>query len=231
MVDLILIRHGESTWNAANKFTGWVDVPLSRRGRVEASLAAFKLDGYQIDVCFTSLLVRAIETAVICLTEVESLCAGKAPVIKHAADDPDWHGWDHYEGDPSEEIPIFTAKALDERYYGDLQGLNKAATAERYGAETVHAWRRSYDTRPPGGESLEDTHARTAPFFQTRIMQHIRQGDRVLIAAHGNSLRAIMMDLEQLTPVKVPQLELKTGVPIVYRLDEAGVIHDKKLLS
>ncbi|MEL6459774.1 MAG: histidine phosphatase family protein, partial [Cyanobacteria bacterium J06621_15] len=157
MSKLILIRHGQSTWNAANRFSGWVDVPLNKIGRLEATIAAYKLKDYKVDVCFTSLLVRAIETAVICLTENEKICGGKNPVIKHNSDDPQWHGWDKYEGDCSEELPIFTSMSLDERYYGDLQGLNKAKTAERLGEELVHQWRRSFSVRPPGGESLEDT--------------------------------------------------------------------------
>ncbi|WP_071515062.1 2,3-bisphosphoglycerate-dependent phosphoglycerate mutase [Geitlerinema sp. PCC 9228] len=231
MAQLILIRHGQSTWNAANKFTGWVDVPLNKVGRAQAMEAAKKLESYYVDVCFTSLLVRAIETAVICLTECDSLCQGKSPVIKHEGDDPHWHGWDKYEGNPKEELPVFPSVALDERYYGDLQGLNKAATAEKYGKDVVYEWRRSFSIKPPGGESLEDTTKRTLPFFQTRIMNHIKMGDNVLVSAHGNSLRAIMMDLDQLTPEEVPGLELATGVPIIYDFDESGQVTGKKILE
>lgn len=230
MTHLILIRHGQSTWNADNKFTGWVDVPLNRRGRLEASLAAHKLKTYRVDVCFTSLLIRAIETAVICLTECEEICDGKSPVVKHEANDPNWHGWDKYEGEESQEIPIFTTQALDERYYGELQGLNKAETAARLGVDQVTQWRRSYTLRPPGGESLEDTRARTLPFFQSRIMTHLRRGDRVLVAAHGNSLRSIIMDLDNLTPDEVPLLELATGVPIVYDLSPEGSVITRQVL-
>lgn len=230
MTQLILIRHGQSTWNADNKFTGWVDVPLNRRGRLEASLAAHKLKQYRVDVCYTSLLVRAIETAVICLTECEEICGGKSPVIKHELNDPNWHGWDQYEGYEHQEIPIFTCQALDERYYGELQGLNKAETAAKLGVEQVIQWRRSYTLRPPGGESLEDTHARTLPFFEHRIMAHLKQGDRVLIAAHGNSLRSIIMDLDRLSPEAVPGLELATGVPIVYEMDAQGQVVRKEIL-
>lgn len=194
MAKLILIRHGQSLWNAANKFTGWVDVPLSERGRAEATIAACKLqeNHYQVDVCFTSMLIRAIETAIICLTECEGVCKGKTPILKHDADDPDWRGWDKYEGHPQEELPIFLSHALDERYYGELQGLNKAETAEKYGKEKVQQWRRSYSIQPPGGESLEDTQKRVAPFFTHRILTHIKHGDDVLVAAHGNSLRAVI---------------------------------------
>jgi 2,3-bisphosphoglycerate-dependent phosphoglycerate mutase len=230
MIQLILIRHGQSTWNALNRFTGWVDVPLNHVGRAEAIAAAQKLSPYQIDVCFTSLLIRAIETAVICLTEGEQVCGDKSPVLKHAADDPNWHGWDHYEGDEKAEIPVFPSIALDERYYGDLQGLNKAQTAEKYGQDVVQQWRRSFSVRPPDGESLADAATRTLPFFYSRIMQHLKEGDRVLVSAHGNSLRSIIMSLEDLSEEAVVNLELATGVPIVYNIDTAGKAIDKLIL-
>jgi len=231
MTQLILIRHGQSLWNAANKFTGWVDVPLSEQGRAEATIASCKLRDYRVNVCFTSMLFRAIETAVICLTEVEDICGGKIPIIKHETDDPDWHGWDKYDGNSEEELPIFLSAALDERYYGKLQGLNKAETAEKFGSEQVHTWRRSYNVRPPGGESLEDTRKRTLPFFRDRIMTRLKQGDNVLIAAHGNSLRAIIMELENISEADIPNLELATGVPLVYKIDAEGKVTDKKVLK
>jgi 2,3-bisphosphoglycerate-dependent phosphoglycerate mutase len=170
MTRLVLIRHGESTWNAQNRFTGWVDVPLSPRGREDSRRAARVLGahGIVIDVCFTSLLIRAIETAVICLTEGEGVCAGRSPVLKHLPGDPDWHSWDRYEGEPEQEVPVFLSQSLDERYYGRLQGLNKRQTAERVGAETVRQWRRSFSERPPGGESLADTAAK--PFPSSRVV-------------------------------------------------------------
>ncbi len=232
MSELILIRHGQSLWNAQNKFTGWVDVPLSERGRAEAMVAACKLKEKhcQVSICFTSLLIRSIETAIICLTECDEICGGRIPILKHNADDPNWHGWDRYEGNPDEELPIFPSQALDERYYGELQGLNKAKTMEKYGEEQVHEWRRSYGTRPPGGESLEDTKQRVLPFFENRILTHIKHKDSVLVAAHGNSLRSIIMILENLTPEEVPKLELGTAAPIVYQLNEEGKILDKDLL-
>ena len=231
MPKLILIRHGQSIWNAANKFTGWVDVPLSERGRAEATIASCKLRDYRVNVCFTSMLFRAIETAVICLTECDDICGGKTPIIKHAADDLDWHGWDKYDGDPELELPIYTSSALDERYYGELQGMNKAEMAAKYGIEQVQIWRRSYSERPPGGESLEDTQNRVIPYFNSRILAHIHRGDNVLVVAHGNSLRAIIMRLDQLTPQKVPLLELATGVPIVYDLDIQGAVVGKEILA
>ncbi|MEM6432792.1 MAG: 2,3-bisphosphoglycerate-dependent phosphoglycerate mutase [Cyanobacteria bacterium P01_D01_bin.115] len=230
MSELILIRHGQSLWNAVNKFTGWVDVPLNERGRAEATIASCKLRDRQVNVCFTSKLMRAMETAVICMTECDEICGGRVPIIKHDDDDPDWHGWDHYQGNPIDELPIFTSAALDERFYGDLQGLNKAETAEKFGEAQVMEWRRSYSTRPPGGESLADTQARVLPFFQGRIMAHIKQGDNVLVSAHGNSLRAIIMELDNLEPEKVPGLELDTGVPIVYTMSESGTVLNKEVL-
>lgn len=231
MGKLILIRHGQSIWNAANRFTGWVDVPLSHTGRAEAMKAAHKLNVYQLDVCFTSLLIRAIETAVICLTECEAVCAEKSPVLKHEADDPNWHGWDHYEGDESQELPIFPSVALDERYYGDLQGLNKAQIADQYGKDKVQAWRRSFSIRPPEGESLADAATRTLPFFYSRIMQHLKGGDNTLVSAHGNSLRTIIMSLENLSEAEIATLELATGVPIIYDIDTRGKVICKATLS
>jgi 2,3-bisphosphoglycerate-dependent phosphoglycerate mutase len=231
MAKLILVRHGQSTWNAANRFSGWVDVPLDHVGRQEAITAAKKLSDYSIDVCFTSLLIRAIETTAICLTECEGSCREKSPVFKHDANDPNWHGWDHYEGEKGEEIPIYMSMCLDERYYGDLQGLNKAKTAERYGKEQVHQWRRSFSTRPPGGESLEDTADRTIPFFKDRILNHLQQEDNVLVSAHGNSLRSIIMFLDQLSKDEVPNLELTTGVPIIYDIDKQGNVTHKIILD
>lgn len=231
MSTLILVRHGQSLWNALNKFTGWVDVPLSERGRAEATIASCRLSSYRINVCFTSKLIRAIETAMIVLTEQDDICGGKIPIIKHEATDQDWHGWDQYEGNPTEELPIFTNAALDERFYGELQGLNKAETAEKYGHDKVQEWRRSYDIRPPGGESLADTQKRVVAYFCSRILPHLQQGDPVLVAAHGNSLRSIMMKLENLSPEEVTKLELVTGVPIVYELDFTGQVRNKQILN
>lgn len=231
MSSLILLRHGQSTWNAANKFTGWVDVPLSKLGLAEAARAAEKLRSYPIDLCFTSLLIRAIQTAMVCLVETDAVAAGKSPILKHSADDPDWHGWDNYEGDRSCEIPVFLSQALDERYYGNLQGLNKAETAKKYGVDQVTIWRRSYSVRPPGGESLADTSARTIPFFKDCILPRLKSGDRVLVSAHGNSLRSIIMHLENLDQREVPGLELATGVPIVYNLNSEGQFISKTILT
>ncbi len=231
MAKLILVRHGQSLWNAVNKFTGWVDVPISEQGRAEATIASCKLRNYRVDICFTSLLFRAIETAIVILTEVDDICGGKIPIIKHDEDDENWHGWDNYNGNKDEELPVILSAALDERYYGNLQGLNKAETAEKFGDEQVKIWRRSYDVRPPGGESLEDTRNRTLPFFKNRILAHLKEGDNVLVAAHGNSLRSIIMELENISEAEIPNLELGTGVPIIYDLDSLGKVTHKTILK
>jgi len=231
MAKLILTRHGQSLWNAENKFTGWVDVPLSEQGRAEATIASCKLRDYRVRVCFTSLLFRAIETAIIILTEVDDICEGRIPIIKHEAGDEDWHGWDLYNGDPTQELPVYCTAVLDERYYGELQGLNKAETAAKFGKEQVQIWRRSYDVAPPGGESLEDTVKRTVPFFRDRILKHLKEGDNVLIAAHGNSLRSIIKELENLSEEEIVKVELGTGVPIVYEIDAQGQVTNKIILN
>jgi 2,3-bisphosphoglycerate-dependent phosphoglycerate mutase len=231
MAKLILTRHGQSLWNAENRFTGWVDVPLSEQGRAETMVAAAKLKDYRVRVCFTSLLFRAIETAIIILTEVDDICDGRVPIIKHDVDDADWHGWDQYNGDPEQELPVYTTPALDERYYGELQGLNKAETAAKFGQDQVHLWRRSYNVAPPGGESLEDTVKRTVPFFRDRILKHLIAGDNVLVAAHGNSLRSIIKTLENLSEKEIVKVELGTGIPIIYDIDSKGQVTDKIVLN
>jgi 2,3-bisphosphoglycerate-dependent phosphoglycerate mutase len=231
MTQLILIRHGQSTWNATNRFSGWVDVPLNSLGRQEAMKAAQKICQYSIDICFTSLLMRAKETIAICLTEGDENCTPKSPVFKHDLDDPNWHGWDRYEGHLEEEIPIYTSPALDERYYGSLQGYNKAEIAAKLGVELVNQWRRSFSVRPPGGESLADTAARTIPYFQKQILPYLKQGKNLLVSAHGNSLRSIIMHLEKLNEAEIFQVELATGIPIIYTIDLEGKIINKQVLN
>jgi len=201
MPDLILLRHGESQWNLENRFTGWVDVPLSPRGEAEARAAGEKLRGRRIDKVYTSVLARAIETARITLET-----AGIGPV------------------------PIERDAALNERMYGDLQGLNKAEAAQRFGAEQVKLWRRSYDVRPPGGESLADTAARVLPFWERRILPDLRAGRNILVVAHGNSLRALVMHLDGLTREQVIQLEIPTGVPLLYEMSPDGTVLGKRYL-
>ncbi|GIW39691.1 MAG: 2,3-bisphosphoglycerate-dependent phosphoglycerate mutase 2 [Candidatus Binatia bacterium] len=187
---LVLVRHGESLWNRENRFTGWVDVPLTEKGREEARRAGRLLRGFRFDIAFTSVLQRATETLEIVLREI---------------------------GQPS--LPVERDPALNERHYGELQGKNKAETARLYGEEQVRLWRRSYDVAPPGGESLKDTAARTVPYFERRIVPELRAGKNVLVVAHGNSLRALVMHLEKLSPEEILRVELGTGVPIVYEFD------------
>ena len=201
MADLILLRHGQSQWNLENRFTGWVDVPLSARGEAEARAAGEKLRGRRIDVLYTSILKRAIETARLAL---ETAGIGPLPTIRDAA--------------------------LNERMYGDLQGLNKAEAAKKFGAEQIHRWRRSYDEPPPNGESLADTAARVVPYWEAHLLPDLRAGKNLLVAAHGNSLRALVMHIEGLTREQVLQLEIPTGAPLLYEMDAGGAIRDKRYL-
>jgi 2,3-bisphosphoglycerate-dependent phosphoglycerate mutase len=199
MSQLVLIRHGQSLWNFENRFTGWVDVPLTDQGRREARAAARLIRDVNFDVAYTSVLKRAEETLEIILQEIEQ--------------------------DP----PVIRDQALNERHYGDLQGLNKADTASRYGDEQVHLWRRSYDIAPPNGEALKNTAERTLPFFERAILGDLRQGKNVLVVAHGNSNRSIVMHLDKLPPKEVVRVELGTGVPLVYTLSREGEVLSKEV--
>jgi 2,3-bisphosphoglycerate-dependent phosphoglycerate mutase len=197
MPKLILIRHGQSLWNLENRFTGWIDVPLTPKGEEEARQAAAKIKEIAVDVAYTSALSRAQDTLRL-IMQANGLC-----------------------------VPVIRDEALNERDYGDLSGLNKAETAEKYGDEQVHTWRRSYDVAPPGGESLKDTRDRTLPFFERAIMGDVRQGKSVLVVAHGNSNRSIVMALEGLTPEQIVKVELPTGAPYVYELTKDGAVVSK----
>ena len=201
MSKLVLIRHGESQWNLENRFTGWVDVPLSPKGIEEAKAAGKKLAGFKFDRAFSSVLARANETLRLVL-----------------------------EGIGQTGIPIEKDKALNERMYGELQGLNKAETAKKFGDEQVKIWRRSYDVRPPGGESLKDTAERVLPYYDSRIKPYVLKGETILIAAHGNSLRALVMQLEQLTREQVLELNIPTGAPLLYELDNSGKVLSHRYL-
>lgn len=218
MKKLVLIRHGQSTWNKENRFTGWKDVPLSDKGVVEAKEAGqlLKEEGFEFDVVYTSLLQRAIKTMQIILEESEQL-------------------W----------LPVYKSWRLNERHYGALEGLNKAETAAKYGEAQIKIWRRSYDTPPPLidandsrypaldrryedlkpreiplGECLKDTVNRFLPFWQETILPQIEMDQRVLIVAHGNSLRALIKHLDNLSEEAILGLDIPTGIPIVYELDE-----------
>jgi 2,3-bisphosphoglycerate-dependent phosphoglycerate mutase len=199
MSDLLMIRHGQSTYNLENLFTGWVDAPLSEQGVREAKEAAEKLKNYKIDVAYTSKLKRAIDTLNFIL-------------------------------EVNKNIPVVENAALNERNYGDLQGLNKAEVAKKYGDEQVHIWRRSYDIAPPGGESLKDTLERAMPYFQKNIVPDLKKGLNVLIVAHGNSLRAIMKDLDGISDDDIANLNLDTGKIYLYRFDKDLKIISKGIL-
>ena len=188
MVTLVLIRHGQSLWNAENKFTGWTDIGLSEKGIKEAENAGKMLEDVAFDVVHTSALIRAQKTAEI--------------IIKN--------------NKKSEGIPVHKDKRLNERHYGSLQGLNKKETAEKYGAEQVHIWRRSFDVPPPDGESLKTNAERTLPYFKENIIGDLENGKNVLVAAHGNSLRSIVMFIENISKEDVVKLEIQTGVPRTY---------------
>jgi 2,3-bisphosphoglycerate-dependent phosphoglycerate mutase len=202
MAQLCLLRHGESIWNEENRFTGWVNVPLTDLGRKQAETAGelIKKDGIKFDVAYTSVLDRAIETLQIVTKTIQ------------------------------QDIPVIKDSALNERMYGSLQGLNKADTAKIYGKEQVHIWRRSYDVKPPNGESLEDTQKRTIPFFMNCMMTDLKGGENVLVVAHGNSLRSIVMYLDNLSKEQVLSLEIPVGLPILYSISPGGkVLSEKKL--
>jgi 2,3-bisphosphoglycerate-dependent phosphoglycerate mutase len=201
---LVLARHGQSEWNLKNLFTGWKNPGLTDLGVEEAREAGRRLKarGIRFDIAFTSALSRAQETNRLILEEL-----GQSD-LKTIAD-----------------------QALNERDYGDLSGLNKDDARARWGEEQVHVWRRSYDVQPPGGESLKDTVARVLPYYVEEVLPHVMRGERVLVAAHGNSLRALVMVLDGLTPEIIPTMELATGIPLVYRLNADTTVADKKVLE
>ena len=193
MKQLVLIRHGESQWNLENRFTGWVDVPLSPKGEQEARAAGEKVRAFHFDHAFTSVLLRAIQTLELVLEVIAQ-----------------------------PHLPVEKTQALNERMYGDLQGLNKAETVKKYGEEQVKLWRRSYDVRPPGGESLKDTADRVLPYYQQQIWPRLAKGETLLVVAHGNSLRALVMHLDHLSREDVLELNIPTGAPLLYELDDQG---------
>ncbi len=201
---LVLVRHGESEWNKLNLFTGWKDPDLTEKGRAEAVRAgqALKAAGHRFDIAFTSVLTRAQHTLRLILKELGQ--------------------------DALETVPD---QALNERDYGELSGLNKDDARKRWGEDQVHIWRRSYDVPPPGGESLKMTADRTLPYYDAQIWPKVKAGRNVIVAAHGNSLRSMIMKLENLTPEQILKVELATGVPIVYRLHEDGRVRDKTILT
>lgn len=226
MAKLVLVRHGQSQWNLEDRFTGWVDVPLSKKGIDEAISAGKKLKDYEFDTIYVSHMLRAIQTLHYIIIESSSK---KTPIIKH--EEKRISKWElNYTSDPKSEIPVYQSVELAERYYGDLQGLNKQKTREKYGAEQVKFWRRSFDINPPNGESLKDTSERTLPYFKKYILKDLKEGKNVLVSAHGNSLRSIVMYLEKIPKKDVPNLEIPTGIPIIYTFNNKMTLIDKKLL-
>ncbi|KAL9937612.1 hypothetical protein V8E36_003157 [Tilletia maclaganii] len=202
---LVLTRHGQSEWNKLNLFTGWKDPALTEQGKSEALKGAGELKKYgytNFDLAFTSDLQRAQNTLAIQLKEINQ-----------------------------ENIPVTKNQALNERDYGELTGLNKDDARKKFGEEQVHIWRRSYDVPPPGGESLELTAKRVLPYYNAEIKPHVLEGKSVLVTAHGNSLRALIQDLEGLTGEQIVNTELATGVPIVYKIDSDGKVVEKKILE
>ena len=199
MARLILVRHGQSVWNASNRFTGWTDVDLSEQGVEEAEDAGRQLADIRIDIIHTSDLVRAQRTAEI--------------IMRH--------------NEASENVSTKYDWRLNERHYGALQGLNKAETAEKHGAEQVHIWRRSFDVAPPDGESLEMTAERTIPYFTEEIVPDLVSGKNVLVSAHGNSLRSIVMHIDGISPDDIVSLEIPTGEPILYSYEEGVISRDQ----
>jgi 2,3-bisphosphoglycerate-dependent phosphoglycerate mutase len=228
MSKLILMRHGESCWNKLNVFTGWVDVPLSAKGIQEALEGGQKIKDLPIDVIITSSLVRAQMTAFLAISQHSS---GKTPVVVHEEDSKlrEW-GQIYSEITQAQCIPVLYSWELNERMYGTLQGLNKAETIEKFGADQVQQWRRSYHTKPPEGESLAMTAARAIPYFTDTILPYLTIGSNVFVSAHGNSLRAICMVLDNLTEEEVLHLEIATGVPIVYDYQDGTFAKDSLTL-
>jgi 2,3-bisphosphoglycerate-dependent phosphoglycerate mutase len=201
---LVLVRHGQSDWNLKNLFTGWKDPGLTEQGIAEAKAAGQRLKalGLKFDTGFTSALIRAQDTMSLILDEL-----GQS------------------------DLPLTKDQALNERDYGDLSGLNKDEARKQWGDDQVHLWRRSYDVPPPGGESLKDTVARVLPYYNQEILPAVLRGERTIVTAHGNSLRALVMVLDRLTPETIPSMELATGVPLVYRLKADSTVESKKVLK
>jgi 2,3-bisphosphoglycerate-dependent phosphoglycerate mutase len=221
---LILMRHGESEWNKQNIFTGWVDIPLSEKGVQEALKGGELIKDIPIDVIFTSTLIRAHMTLFLSMMHHSSK---KVPVFIHEKKGKQslWSKiWEKKSSDNT--IPVYYSWHLNERMYGKLQGLNKEETAKKFGAEQVKIWRRSYDIAPPGGESLKLTAKRTIPYFKDRILPFLKRGENVFVPAHGNSLRSIVMYLEDLSKEQVLSLEIPTGKPIIYNYNEGKWIKE-----
>ncbi len=208
MAQLILLRHGASMWNDRNMFTGWVDIPLSRKGVEEALEAGMQISSISINVIFTSALIRSQMTALLAMSVHEEKRVPQ--IIRLQSDQQEIDNRD------PDRIPVYPAWQLNERMYGELQGKNKDAMRSQYGVEQVEIWRRDFDAVPPGGESLKQTAERVIPYFQERVVPHLRKGDNLLLCAHSNSLRIIVMFLENSSFRSPSKVEFKTGVPLFY---------------
>ena len=204
MASLVLVRHGQSQWNEKNVFTGWKDPDLTEKGEKEAIEAglALKESGYKFDIMFTSVLLRAKRTGKLILEQMGQ-----------------------------EDLKTFENEALNERNYGDLVGLNKDDARKKWGEDQVHKWRRSFDIAPPGGESLKMTAERVLPYFEETILPLLKEKSEILVAAHGNSLRALVMQLDKLNSDEVVKLEIPTGMPICYSINEHGQVKNKVLMK
>lgn len=222
MGKLVLLRHGESVWNQENIFTGWVNIPLSERGIEEAFMAGEALKDLPFDTAFTSSLLRAQMTLFLALSRNR---VSKTPyLITPLSEERKEWGAVYSEEAKGHLFPVFVSEALNERYYGELQGKNKEEVKKIFGDEQFQKWRRSYDNTPPKGESLEMTRARTLPYFQEKILPLLQKEKRILISAHGNSLRSLVMEIEGLSKEEVVALEIPTGEPLFYEYRE-GVWH------
>jgi len=212
---LILVRHGESRWNLANKFTGWVDVPLSEIGVHEALITAERLNNVNLDIAFTSKLIRAHETLGLILAHQK-----KTGIFLHSSKKRNsWSKHSHGVDFEKTELPIYSSDKINERFYGDLQGLNKDDARKKWGRDKVFQWRRSYNIRPPKGESLKDVIKRAVPYFKKQILSEVQKNKNVIVVAHGNSLRAIIKHIDNISDEDIPHLELQTGKPIIYEYE------------
>lgn len=210
---LVLVRHGESRWNNCNRFTGWVDVPLSEQGIQEAELCAKHCTKFSFNAVYTSALVRAQATATIILAS-----QNRNGIFQHA-EDPRYKRWIHDSNQcGGDDIPIFETHLLNERYYGVLQGMNKDDARQKYGLEKVESWRRGFKFRPPKGESLKDVFGRVFPYFETEIVPRVRRGETVLVSSHGNALRAIVKELEGISDIDIAYINFPTAQPIIYEI-------------
>jgi len=227
MGELVLVRHGQSVWNLQNRFTGWIDIGLSEKGKEEANSAGVALKDMRFDEVHVSHMFRAIQT-------MERILSGssdeRTPMIFHPDDEVlsprEVHG-----APPEGILPVYMSKLLAERCYGALQGLNKKETADMHGADQVQVWRRSFDVNPPDGESLKDTLARVLPYYSTNIVPRLKAGKKLLVVAHGNSLRAMSKYLEDIPDDRIVAYEIATGSPIHYVLDEnLGIVSKTNLV-